>query len=228
MNTYSLRWLFVAVASIALAVTAILNANELWLSAARFLLVVLIGVAGVSVVVRGRDAPFALGFVVLSAIAYWLEPSLDLNYFSKGVADVATATALLRVCLGIALGCIGGVVCSHLAAEPARSRLTLSMWLSVVALFVAATIAAGIVKSDRLVAEANAAKTPTVAAAGYGPPRGGAGYGSPTGGAGYWRSVGGAGYGRSTGDEGYGVGGRAPYGDRGRPNDPRNTRQGRP
>jgi len=197
MSTFSLRWLFVAVASIAIAVTALLNANELWLSAARFLLVVLIGVAAASVVIRGRKGPFAVGFVLMSAIAYWLEPSLDLNYFSKGAADVTAVTALLRICLGITLGCVGGIACSHLAAEPPQPRLTLAMWLSVVALFAAATIAAGIVKSDRLVAAANAATTTaTATGGGYGRPGGGGGYGGGGGGAGYGAPRGGAGYGR--------------------------------
>jgi hypothetical protein len=203
MNTFSLRWLFVAVAGAAVAVTAILNANELWLSAAKFLLACLIGVAAICVVFRGRNAPFAVGFALFSGLAYWLEPSLDLDFFSEGAADLSSETALLRICLGVAFGCVGGVICRHLAADSAPRRIGLVMWLSIIVLFSAAAIAAGVVKSDRLVAEANAAQ-PTPG--GYGPPYGGGsgmgGYGRPGGGAGYGRPGGGAGYGRPGG--GYG------------------------
>ncbi len=157
VNALSIRWLFVAVASTAIAVTAILNANELWRDATRVVLVSLIGVALVTVIAHRGRASFALGFAVFSILAHWLSASPDPGaYSADSFADIGSVGSVLHDFVMVAWGVGGGLV-SKFATERAAGRtasmLMLMVQLSLVAVCAAALIATAVVQANRLVAE---------------------------------------------------------------------------
>lgn len=157
MNTFSLRWLFVAVAGTALAVTAILNANTLWKASAGWVLIILIGVAAANVVSYGRDAPFAAGFAIFAALAYWIDPNFDLGTFlTKETYYWLDEDEIAVRCLAVACGCAGGFICRHLAEHASGrlpSRLSLALWLLFVAVCSAAVIGATAVAVNHTVSQ---------------------------------------------------------------------------
>ncbi len=157
MNVLSIRWLFVAVAGTAIAVTAILHADELWKDAVRAVLVLLIGVALVSVIAHRGRAAFALGFAIFAILADWMSATPDPSaYSSDFFADAGPVGSVLHNFVVVAWGIIGGLVSRFVterAAGRSASLLMLVVQLSMVAVCAAALITTAIVQVNRLIAE---------------------------------------------------------------------------
>lgn len=157
MNALSIRWLLVAVASTAIAVTAILHANELWQDAARAVLVLLIGIALVSVIAHRGRAAFAVGFAIFSIVAHWMSASPDPSaYSSDYFADVGLVGSVLHNFVVVAWGVSGGLVSRFVterAAGRSASLLMLMVQLSMVVVCAAALTTTAIVQVNRLIAE---------------------------------------------------------------------------
>ncbi|MFO0897924.1 MAG: hypothetical protein U0836_10920 [Pirellulales bacterium] len=148
MNTFSLRWLFVAVAATALAVTAILNANQAWQFAVECVFVVAVGVAILYAVFHGRAGSFAIGFAAFTLLAMWVDPTIDMpSYFD--VDDNRSVYYLMRVFNWTALGFVGGFV-GRFFGDPVPRRLALAISLTATLLFAGAILAAATVKVKRL------------------------------------------------------------------------------
>jgi hypothetical protein len=89
---FSLRWLFVAVAFVAISVVALLNANSYWAAITRSALLVVLSLAVVGAVfLDGRARAFWIGFEIVALFHFLLSGLLFSTPFAPLLSDEVIA-----------------------------------------------------------------------------------------------------------------------------------------
>ena len=94
MARFSLKWLFVAVAVVALATVAVQNGNVFWAAALSFVVYLLLGMALCVSVLSPRRRPFAIGFA-----AFGLVQCLSLGFSGRPNRYIDHPTVILATYL---------------------------------------------------------------------------------------------------------------------------------
>ncbi len=149
----SLRWIFIAVAVVAVAVTSILSANAWWATAVAMGTSLAVAASAAKGVLDRHNAAFCIGFAAAALCFWFVMPEVLVGAFVRHTALVFSIggdeNKIVTCWLAMVCGVAGGMIAQRVSPAPTPWRTIVLEGLFALILFAAVVASAWKMATDR-------------------------------------------------------------------------------